>query len=182
MNEGISMMLSVTICELIQSGDISGLKKLGLNSKIIKQIKGLSVVDMPVLIQAINSTTTDYKIDVRELGSTISSIQAINNKQNFINLLVKSGASYYLIRNFFWTYTNREHSKLRKQLDNPIILFSGNDVDESALNNYFYDIESKADPKGSITINDIYQYHKEHKVSINTVWRLYGIYKKDSDG
>lgn len=175
----VSVAISINICKLIQNGDIDGLKKLGLNAKIIDQIKNLSLIEMPVLIRAINKTTVNYQIDAMALSRTIESIKAINNRKNFIDSLVLCGASYVLIRNFYYVYTNREHSRLRKKLDNPIVLFDGNHVDEYDLSTYFYKIENKINPKRKVSIQDLYQYHKDHKVSINTVWKFYSLYEKN---
>lgn len=158
-----------TITDLINKEDINNLKQIGVNQTIIDIINKTNINKKDTIVLALNRSI-NFSIDTQNFIQLINSTRAIDNKNHMLHDLIKVGATYDLIKNFFSYHSNRRHTTLRKNAGiNSVILYKDNPLDQNDLYQYFYKIEDRENRR--INIQDLYNYHFENKVSINKVYK-----------
>jgi hypothetical protein len=175
--------LTIKAYDYIAAGNTAKLYQMGLNDEAINCLVEIENKDIRVAITAFEQALSiQTYVDPYIIKTVMISNGKFRKKESLISNLVSTGASFEMIRYFFKTYTNREHTKIRKE-------FKVNDVKIRKQTNlkpvpiktaddFFSTFYLKNKP---INAEDILYFSQENNYYIEAVWRNFKIFMKNTD-
>ena len=153
---------------------------MGLNDEAINCLTEIENKDIRVAITALEQALSiQFYIDPHIIKTVMISNGQYRKKEALINDLVRTGASYEMIRYYFKTYTNRKHTKSRKEfkVNDREIKKQTNAVPIKTVDDFFSTFYLKNKP---INAEDILYFSQENNYYILSVWRQFKIFIKNT--
>jgi hypothetical protein len=162
--------LTIRAYDYIADKNTAQLYKMGLNDEAINCLKEIENKDIRVAITAFEQALSiQTYVDPFIIKTSMISNSKYRQKEFLINELIRTGATYAMIRYFFKTYTNRQHTLIRKNLnvDNQKIRKKTKPVPIKTADDFFSTFYSKNKP---ISAEDILYFSQENNYYIQSVW------------
>lgn len=166
----IATTLTITAYDHIANGNTAQLYKMGLNDEAINCLTEIENKDIRVAITALEQALSiQTYIDPYIIKTVMISNGQYRKKETLINNLVRTGATYKMIRYFFRTYSNRKHTKFRKEfkVNNGEIFKRTSLVPTKTADDFFSTFYLKNKP---INAEDILYFSQENNYYIQSVW------------
>ena len=176
----IATTLTIKAYDHIAYGNTAALYQMGLNDEAINCLTEIENKDIRVAITALEQALSiQIYIDPYIIKTVMISNGQYRKKEALISDLVGTGASYEMIRYFFKTYTNRQHTKLRKafNVNNVEINKRTNAVPIKIADDFFSTFYLKNKP---INAEDILYFSQENNYYIISVWRQFKKFIKNT--
>jgi hypothetical protein len=173
--------LTIKAYDYIAAGNTAKLYQMGLNDEAINCLVEIENKDIRVAITAFEQALSiQTYVDPFIIKTVMISNGKFRKKESLISNLVSTGASFEMIRYFFKTYTNREHTKIRKNLNvkNKKIRKKTKLVPIKTADKFFSTFYVKNKP---INAEDILYFSQENNYYIEAVWRNFKIFMKNTD-
>lgn len=166
----IATTLTIKAYDHIANGNTAKLYEIGLNDEAINCLTEIENKDIMVAITAFEQALSiQTYVDPHIIKTVMISNGQYRKKETLINNLIMTGASYEMIRFFFKTYTNRQHTLIRKNLNvnNKKIRKKTKPVPIKIIDNFFSTFYVKNKP---INAEDILYFAQENNYYILSVW------------
>jgi hypothetical protein len=176
----IATTLTIKAYDHIADKNTAQLYKMGLNDEAINCLTEIENKDIRVAITALEQALSiQIYIDPHIIKTVMISNGKYRQKEALINDLVRTGASYEMMRYFFKSYTNRKHTKFRKafNLNNKKNYKKLNTVPIKVADKFFSTFYSKNKP---INAEDILYFAQENNYYIQSVWWQFKIFIKNT--
>ena len=176
----IATTLTIKAYDHIASKNTAKLYEMGLNDEAINCLTEIENKDIRVAITALEEALSiQTYIDPHIIKTVMISYGQYRKKETLINNLITTGASCEMIRHFFKTYTNRKHTKFRKELkvNDMEINKRTNVVPTKTADDFFSTFYLKNKP---INAEDILYFSQENNYYIQSVWRNFKIFIKNT--
>jgi hypothetical protein len=176
----IATTLTIKAYDHIADKNTAQLYQMGLNDEAINCLTEIENKDIRVAITALEQALSiQIYIDPHIIKTVMISNGQYRKKEALINELVRTGASYEMIRYYFKTYTNRTHTKLRKafKVNNKKIYKALNAVPIKVADKFFSTFYSKNKPMNA---EDILYFAQENNYYIQSVWWNFKIFIKNT--
>ena len=176
----IATTLTIKAYDYIAYGNTTALYQIGLNDEAIKCLTEIENKDIRVAITALEQALSiQIYIDPYIIKTVMISNGQYRQEETLINNLIMTGASYEMIRYFIKTYTNRKHTKFRKEfkVNNKKIYKTLNAVPIKTADDFFSTFYLKNKP---INAEDILYFSQENNYYILSVWRQFKIFIKNT--
>ncbi len=166
----IATTLTIKAYDHIANGNTAKLYEIGLNDEAINCLTEIENKDIMVAITAFEQALSiQIYVDPHIIKTVMISNGQYRKKETLINNLVRTGATYAMIRYFFKTYTNRQHTKFRKEfkVNNQKIRKQTNLVPIKTADDFFSTFYLKNKP---INAEDILYFSQENNYYMQSVW------------
>jgi DNA polymerase III delta prime subunit len=176
----IATTLTIKAYDHIADKNTAALYQMGLNDEAINCLTEIENKDIRVAITALEQALSiQIYIDPHIIKTVMVSNGQYRKKEFLINELVRAGISYEMMRYFFKAYTNRQHTKFRKEfkVNNKKIYKKLNAVPIKVADKFFSTFYSKNKP---INAEDILYFSQENNYYILSVWRQFKIFIKNT--
>ena len=176
----IATNLTIKVYDCIAYGNTAALYQMGLNDEAIKCLTEIENKDIRVAITAFEQALSiQTYVDPYIIKTVMISNGKYRQEETLINELIRTGASYKMIRYFFKTYTNRKHTKFRKEfkVNNQKIRKAANAVPIKIADNFFRTFYLK---NQAIKPEDILYFAQENNYYILSVWWNFEIFIKNT--
>ena len=176
----IATTLTIKAYDHIAYGNTAALYQMGLNDEAINCLTEIENKDIRVAITALEQALSiQIYIDPYIIKTVMISNGQYRKKETLINNLIMTGATYAMMRYFFKTYTNRQHTLIRKNLNvnNQTIRQQTNLVPTKTANDFFSTFYLKNKP---INAEDILYFSQENNYYILSVWWQFKIFIKNT--
>jgi hypothetical protein len=176
----IATTLTIKAYDHIADKNTAQLYKMGLNDEAINCLTEIENKDIRVAITALEQALSiQIYIDPHIIKTVMISNGKYRQKEALINDLVRTGASYEMIRYFFKTHTSNKHNKARKDLNviDTEIYKHANVVPIKTADDFFSTFYSKNKP---INVEDILYFSQENNYYIRSVWRNFKVFIKNT--
>jgi len=176
----IATTLTIKAYNHIANGNTAKLYEIGLNDEAINCLTEIENKDIMLAITAFEQALSiQTYVDPHIIKTVMISNGQYRKKETLINNLITTGASYEMMRYFFKTYTNRKHTKFRKEfkVNNKKIYKTLNAVPIKVADKFFSTFYVKNKP---INAEDILYFSQENNYYMQSVWRQFKIFIKNT--
>ena len=166
----IATTLTIKAYDHIANKNTAKLYEMGLNDEAINCLTEIENKDIRVAITALEQALSiQIYVDPFIIKTVMISNGQYRKKETLINNLIMTGASCEMIRYFFRTYTNRKHTKSRKEfnVNDREIKKQTNAVPIKTADDFFSTFYLKNEP---INAEDILYFAQENNYYILSVW------------
>lgn len=166
----IATTLTIKAYDHIADKNTAKLYEMGLNDEAINCLVEIENKDIRVAIMAFEQALSiQTYVDPFIIKTSMISNSKYRQKEFLINELIRTGATYAMIRYFFKTYTNRQHTLIRKNLNinDQKIRKQTNVVPTKTADDFFSTFYSKNKP---INAEDILYFSQENNYCMRSIW------------
>ena len=167
----VSVDLATEVYQLIASNNKVALHKIGIDDATIEHLQDTKMLDLNPIINAFEQAISfETHIDTHIIRKILTSNLKHSQTDNLINKLLLSGAPFSMMRYFFRTYTNRQHTELRKMLevDDEQIACQYIQVPQQVADDFF---AIALQSKKKIDASDLLKLSDTNHYSIRSIWK-----------
>ncbi|MDC9714562.1 MAG: STY4526/YPO1902 family pathogenicity island replication protein [Gammaproteobacteria bacterium] len=175
-----STNLAVKTYQFIATNNKSALYRIGIDDATIECLKETKVLDLNSVINAFEQASSfTIQVDTQLIRQTLVSNLRRSKTDNLINQLLLSGAPFSMMRYFFKTYTNRQHTEFRKALkvnDEENVCQCTQSIPQ--VTDDFFSAVLKG--KKEVGASDLLQLSNTKNYCMKSVWREFKIFTQNS--